>query len=189
MESVVTDGSGRHAAVTGYSICGKTGTSEPIYTNLDAGYVASYVAISPVEDTQVVLLLTLYDPPKNNNQGGTVAAPVVAQMLSEILPYLEIGQGNREETALVEAIATPHMLGLRIKEAEKLAKENELELQIEETEELDKENTIIKDQTPKAGISIKKGSKIYEQYTKSFTLSYAQGAHAMSASIAQVKLL
>ena len=59
MESVVTDGSGRHAAVTGYSIGGKTGTSEPIYTNLDAGYVASYVAISPVEDTQVVLLLTL----------------------------------------------------------------------------------------------------------------------------------
>ena len=55
------------------------------------------------------------------------------------------------------------MIGLSIKDAEKLAKENGLDLQIEETEEVDKENSIIKDQTPKAGISIKKGSKIYVQ--------------------------
>lgn len=64
MESVVTIGTGKHAAVSGYSIGGKTGTSEPVYNKTEEGYVASYVAISPVEDTQVVLLLTLYDPPK-----------------------------------------------------------------------------------------------------------------------------
>ena len=90
MESVVTNGTGRHAAVSGYSIGGKTGTSEPVYTRTEEGYVASYVAISPVEDTQVVLLLTLYDPPKSNHQGGQLAGPVVSQMLSEILPYLGI---------------------------------------------------------------------------------------------------
>ena len=64
---------------------------------------------------------------------------------------------------MVEEIETPDMIGLSIKDAEKLAKENGLDLQIEETEEVDKENSIIKDQTPKAGISIKKGSKIYVQ--------------------------
>ncbi len=64
---------------------------------------------------------------------------------------------------MVEEIETPDMIGLSIKDAEKLAKENGLELQIEVTEEVDKENSIIKDQTPKAGISIKKGSKIYVQ--------------------------
>lgn len=52
MESVVTSGSGRHAAVSGYSIGGKTGTSEPTEANAQEGYVASYVAISPVEDTR-----------------------------------------------------------------------------------------------------------------------------------------
>jgi len=52
MESVVTDGSGRHAAVSGYSIGGKTGTSEPLDSNVNEGYVASYVAISPIEDTR-----------------------------------------------------------------------------------------------------------------------------------------
>ena len=51
MESVVTDGTGKNAAVAGYAVGGKSGTSEPIYTNTDAGYVASFVAISPIEDT------------------------------------------------------------------------------------------------------------------------------------------
>ena len=88
MESVVTDGTGKNAAVTGYSVGGKSGTSEPIYTNTDAGYVASFAAISPIEDTKVVILVTLYDPPKSNHQGGTLVAPVVSQMLTEILPYL-----------------------------------------------------------------------------------------------------
>lgn len=89
MESVVTKGTGRHAAVNGYSIGGKTGTSEPTEANAEEGYVASYVAISPVEDTKIVLLLTLYDPHgKNGHQGGQVAGPVVSQMLSEILPYM-----------------------------------------------------------------------------------------------------
>lgn len=62
MESVATVGTGKTAAVTGYSIGGKTGTSEPTEANKDEGYVASYFAISPVENTQVALLLTLYDP-------------------------------------------------------------------------------------------------------------------------------
>ena len=91
MESVATIGTGKTAAVSGYSIGGKTGTSEPTESNSSEGYVASYVAISRVEDTQVVLLLTLYDPQgSNGHQGGTIAGPVVSQMLSEILPYLGI---------------------------------------------------------------------------------------------------
>lgn len=109
MESVVTDGSGRHAAVQGYSIGGKTGTSEPIYTQKDNGYVASYCAIAPVEDTQVTLLLTLYDPPANNHQGGTLAGPVVSQMLSEILPYLGIPSSETADSNSSDAITVPNV--------------------------------------------------------------------------------
>ncbi|MCI8760531.1 MAG: PASTA domain-containing protein [Clostridia bacterium] len=97
-------------------------------------------------------------------QGGGVAAPVGGQIFSEILPYLEVNQGNQEEVEIVEEVQAPDLLEKTLEEAEKLAKENELELMIEnqtESEGLDKQNTIIKEQTPKAGITIKKGSKIY----------------------------
>lgn len=99
------------------------------------------------------------------HQGGGVAAPVGGQVFSEILPYLEVTQGNQDEIEVIEEIETPDLIGLSIKEAKKLAKENELELQIEnESEELDKENTIITEQIPKPGIVIKKGSKIFIEY-------------------------
>lgn len=95
-------------------------------------------------------------------QGGGVAAPVGGQIFSEILPYLEVNQGNEEEIEIIEELETPELLGKTIEEALKITKENQLELVIEnETEELDKQNTMIKEQVPKAGIMIKKGSKIY----------------------------
>lgn len=90
MKSVVTDGTGQHAQVKGYSVGGKSGTSEPVAGDPDAGYVASFAAIAPVENTQVVILLTLYDPSEKSHQGGTVAGPVVSQILTEVLPYLGI---------------------------------------------------------------------------------------------------
>lgn len=94
-----------------------------------------------------------------------MAAPVGGQIFSEILPYLEVNQGNQEEVEMVEEIETPDLLEKTLAEAQKIAKENEIELVMEEeTEELDKENIIVKEQVPKAGIKIKKGSKIYIKY-------------------------
>ena len=90
MESVVTDGTGRSAAVQGYSVGGKSGTSEPTAGNIDSGYVASFAAISPIENTQVVVLVTLYDPQGGSHQGGQTAGPVVSKILTEVLPYLGI---------------------------------------------------------------------------------------------------
>lgn len=107
------------------------------------------------------------------HQAGGVAAPVGGQIFSEILPYLEVNQGNAEEIEVVEEIQAPDLLGKTLDEAQKLAKENEIELVIEnetelvienETEELDKKSVIVKEQIPKAGITIKKGSKIYIKY-------------------------
>ncbi len=94
-----------------------------------------------------------------------MAAPVGGQVFSEILPYLEVNQGNQEEIEKVEQVQTPDIVGKSIKETEKILKENDLELVAEnETEELDKENTVVKEQTPKAGITINKGSKVYINY-------------------------
>lgn len=159
MESVVTQGTGRHAAVAGYSIGGKTGTSEPTYNKLDEGYVASYVAISPVEDTQVVLLLTLYDPPKNNHQGGQLAGPVVSQMLSEILPYLGIPSTEDSSSSdSSSSITVPDVRNKTVAEAEKTLKN--AGFTVKTYVKGDANNTLVADQTPKPGSSLAKNSII-----------------------------
>lgn len=78
MESVVTVGTGSYGKVAGYSVAGKTGTSEPSPGAEDEGYVASYVAVSPVESPEVVILVTLYAPEGESHQGGQIAGPVVS---------------------------------------------------------------------------------------------------------------
>lgn len=161
MESVVTNGTGRHAAVNGYSIGGKTGTSEPIYTRAEEGYVASYVAISPVQDTQVVLLLTLYDPPKNNHQGGQLAGPVVSQMLSEILPYLgtpSTADTSNNNTNSDNSIIVPDIKNKTVAEAEKILKAAGFTTKSYVSG--DANNTLVVEQTPKPGSYLARNSVI-----------------------------
>ena len=159
MESVVSEGTGKNAKVAGYRIGGKTGTSEDgVNTNK---YVTSFLGVAPIDNPQVVLLVTLYNPTgEGGHQGGGVAAPVGGQILSEVLPYLEVNKV--EENEIVEEVQAPDVLGKSLVEAEKILKENGLEAVYEiEGEEIDKENTYIKEQTPKAGIKVNKGSKMY----------------------------
>lgn len=121
MQSVVENGTGGKGAVTGYTVGGKTGTSEPIEGNKEKdGYVASFIAISPVEDTQVVLLLTLYKPTAGSYQGGSTAGPVVSQMLTEILPYL--GIPSSDDSTDEDLITVPEIRNKTIAEAEKILK-------------------------------------------------------------------
>ena len=164
MESVVSEGTGKNAKVAGYRIGGKTGTSEDgVNTNK---YVTSFLGVAPIENPQVVLLVTLYNPTgEGGHQGGGVAAPVGGQVFSEILPYLEVSQGNKDEVEQVEQVQVPNVEGLSIKEAEKVTKEVGLEISIQnDSEELDRENIIIKEQSPREGVSVNKESKIFVQY-------------------------
>ncbi len=88
MESVVSEGTGKNAKVEGYRIGGKTGTSED---GVNTGkYVTSFCGVAPIDDPEVVVLVTLYNPTgEGGHQGGGVAAPVGGQIFSEILPYLQ----------------------------------------------------------------------------------------------------
>lgn len=187
MESVVTIGTGKHAAVSGYSIGGKTGTSEPVYNKTEEGYVASYVAISPVEDTQVVLLLTLYDPPKSNHQGGQLAGPVVSQMLSEILPYLGIpsNESSSNNSSSDNLIVVPDVRNKTVSEAEKILKNSGFSTKTYVNG--DANNTLVVDQTPKPGISLSKNSVIVlygegNDVATSVTVPDLKGMNASQAS-------
>lgn len=98
MKDVVEKGGGSYAQVQGYTIGGKTGTSEPNPSHPENGYVSSFLAIAPVENTKLVVLLTLYAPQTSNYYGGKIAAPAVSQILSEVLPYLNIPSNDSTAT-------------------------------------------------------------------------------------------
>lgn len=184
MESVVTEGTGKHAAVSGYAIGGKTGTSEPTESNKDEGYVASYVAISPVEDTQVVLLLTLYDPQGKSYQGGQVAGPVVSQMLSEILPYLGVPSDNTvtNSTDSSNLITVPDIRNKTVAEAEKTLKDAGFTTKT--YVDGDSNTILVEDQMPKPGSTLPKNSIIilYGQGNTASTSVTVPDLKGMSAS-------
>ncbi len=160
MESVVLEGTGKNVQVSGYSIGGKSGTSEPTEANKDDGYVSSFVAISPIEDTQVVILLTLYDPQNKEYgyQGGSVAAPTVSQMLSEILPYLGIPSDATDNTNTDNLITVPDVRNKTVTEAEKLLTDAGFKCNIHCSG--DKNSTLTADQSPKPGSQLSENSII-----------------------------
>ena len=162
MNSVVAEGTGKNAQVQGYSIGGKTGTSED---GVNTGkYVTSFIGVAPISDPEVCILITLYNPTgEGGHQGGGVAAPIASQVFGEVLPYLEIKKDNEEGEENVE-IEVPNIVGMSIKEAEKAIKELELKIEIktDSKEEISSDNAskVIVRQLPKAGIKIKKGTSI-----------------------------
>ena len=80
MESVVSEGTGKNARVSGYSIGGKTGTSED---GVNTGkYVTSFVGVADIPDPEVAIIIILYNPTgEGGHQGGAIAAPIASQVL------------------------------------------------------------------------------------------------------------
>ncbi len=153
MESVVSEGTGKNAKVEGYRIGGKTGTSED---GVNTGkYVTSFIGVAPIENPQMVILITLYNPTgEGGHQGGGVAAPVAGKIFSEVLPYLNIKKENEESK---QQVKVPELTGKSIKEAEKILKENNLELKTDEG--INKEE-IIEKQIPEKEILVDEGTSI-----------------------------
>lgn len=147
MRSVVEDGGGQSGAVKGYTIGGKTGTSEPDPNHPENGYVASFLAIAPVENTKVVALLSLYGPQGKSHFGGVIAAPVVSQVLSEVLPYLGIPSNDNSSES--NGIKIPDLKSKTVEEAKQILKDLGINCLTSANS-----SEIITSQTPKAGTSI-----------------------------------
>ena len=88
LEQVVAEGSGKRAKLPGYRVGGKTATAEKLPRSLKK-YISSFLGFAPADDPQVIALITI-DEPVGIYYGGTIAAPVVADIFSNILPYLDI---------------------------------------------------------------------------------------------------
>ena len=154
MNSVVSEGTGKNAQVAGYSIGGKTGTSED---GVNTGkYVTSFIGVANTEDPELVILIVLYNPTgEGGHHGGGVAAPIASQILGEVLPYLEVVKNGEEEDTKMQ-VEMPELTGITVKEAKQKLAELGLEFEID-TENIE---AIITNQLPKKGIQVSEGTKV-----------------------------
>ena len=87
LEKVVSEGSGKNAAIEGFEIGGKTATSQTLPRS-DHEYIASFLGFAPASDPKV-LVLVIINRPQGTYYGGTIAAPVAKEIFENILPYLD----------------------------------------------------------------------------------------------------
>ena len=164
MKSVVESGTGTKGKVQGYSSGGKTGTSEPAPNDKKAGYIASYVGASPIEDPEIVILAVIKNPTKGSHEGSVVAAPLVSNILREVLPGMkktnvvninEAKIGNKERKQIV----VPNVEGKTIFEARKILQKEGL---LPESKPVSNMNEIVvNSQMPKQGNKIIENGFVY----------------------------
>ena len=162
MHSVIENGGGKNAQVKGYEIGGKTGTSEADPNHPEEGYVSSFLAIAPVENTQLTVLLTLYKPQVKNYYGGHIAAPAVSQMLTEILPYLNVPSNITTGNAQSATITVPNVTNKKVSDVKKQLKKLKLQ---PDTKASDDE--IVKEQVPRSGTKLMENG-IVKLYTNEY---------------------
>ena len=88
LEGVVSEGSGRNAYIEGYSIGGKTATSQTLPRSANK-YISSFLGFAPADDPQILGIVVIHNP-QGIYYGGTIAAPVLRDIYDNVLPYLGI---------------------------------------------------------------------------------------------------
>ena len=155
LESVVSEGTGSKAYLPGYRVGGKTATSEKL-PRRSGKYIASFMSFAPAENPQVMALV-LIDEPQGVYYGGTVAGPVMQELLQNILPYLGIEPKYNEKEAEEAAdlkTTVPDLNGMTINEAKTALFQAGLSAEIET------EGEMVERQIPPAGETVNKGTKI-----------------------------
>ena len=149
------DGTGRNAAVPGYRIGGKTGTSEKVSLEARTGqkeYIVSFIGFAPADDPKIALLVFLDTPSDQSGiyiSGGQMAAPVVGRMLADILPYLGVEPAPEDGGTKM-----PGCLGLDLPEAAERLEEAGLRFRTRGG------GSTVTDQLPAAGTEIAPGTEI-----------------------------
>ena len=126
IESVVTEGTAKNAKVAGFSIGGKTGTSEKIDVFDENGQrvldkIVSFVGIAPMDDPEYIVLVALDTPSRQTGiyiSGGVMAAPTVGAVMADILPYLGVERHYSEGEEQGKEIVLEKYIDLTGREAE-----------------------------------------------------------------------
>ena len=97
MEAVVLNGGGRYAQIRGYRVGGKSGTSQKLDSADEKARIASFVAVAPIDDPQFLCLVCLDEPHSWTTAGGSLSAPVCAEVLEQALVYKGIPRAAEPE--------------------------------------------------------------------------------------------
>ncbi len=162
MESVVAVGTAKNAQVAGYRIGGKTGTAEKTDQRDASGQltkdkIVSFIGVAPMESPQYVVLIALDTPNPATGQyvsGGVMAAPTVAAVFEDILPYLGIAPDYGTDERCRGSVTMPDVTGRSVSEAAKRLKDETLDYQ-----KLGGGSRVIS-QIPAAGRSIPGGATV-----------------------------
>lgn len=114
MEQVVASGTGKNAYVSGYRIGGKTATSEILQEEGDTEnrYTASFIGVAPMDDPQIAVLVAISDIPESSpHGGGAIAAPVVARIMEEVLPYIGVTSVYADDESDRREVSVPSVVG------------------------------------------------------------------------------
>ena len=157
IESVVTEGTAKNAAVSGYRVGGKTGTSEKIDVFDENGQrvrdkIVSFVGLAPMDDPRYIILVALDTPSTATGiyiSGGVMAAPTVGAVMADVLPYLEVSRA--EEPVIVRV---PALDGLTVREAETTLAEAGL------TPVIQGDGACVTAQLPGTGTALEQGSQV-----------------------------
>lgn len=153
LEQVVSEGTGQNAYVAGYRIGGKTATSEKQPRGTDKR-IASFIGVAPMDDPQYAVLVMIDEPQGTLRGGGAIAAPVVARIFEDILPYLGVEAVYTEDEGAREEISVPSMIGMSREEAEQQLDELGLDYTVVGDDET------VNDQAPEAGIAIQTANRV-----------------------------
>ena len=165
LENGITIGSTKNAYVKGYSVGAKTGTSQK--RDMEGNnYVASCVAFAPADAPEIAILIAI-DEPQGNYYGGTIAAPVVSGVLSEVLPYLNIETSTDENAESAENIPVADYTGLSVSSAKNAIHNATLTSRVEGNGE------VIIDQFPKYPAKLREGGVVvlYTELGESATVT------------------
>ena len=162
LQSVVEEGTAKNAKVAGFSIGGKTGTSEKIGVLDDNGSqtqdkIVSFVGIAPMDDPEYIVLVALDTPSRSTGiyiSGGVMAAPTVGAVMADILPYLGVEQTFSEGDTAGQTVVLEDMTGMTLAEARKLLKSQNL------TAETVGSGDTVTGQIPAAGKGVPGGSEV-----------------------------
>ncbi|MDR1565431.1 MAG: stage V sporulation protein D, partial [Oscillospiraceae bacterium] len=119
MERVVSNGTGKNAYLEGYRIAGKTGTSEKLKESQESGvkkYIASFCGFAPADDPKVAVLVMLDEPTGASHMGGAIAAPVVKEIMADILPLLGVEPVYNDNDMKNRSIAAPNVINTAVKD-------------------------------------------------------------------------
>ena len=162
IESVVTEGTAKNANVSGFSIGGKTGTSEKIDVFDENGQhvldkIVSFVGIAPMDDPEYIVLVALDTPSRSTGiyiSGGVMAAPTVGAVMADILPYLGVKHSYAEGDAAGKRVVLEDYTGLSAKDAQKKLAQLGIGCLLQGNED------VVTGQLPEAGRSVPGDSQI-----------------------------